>query len=200
MTGIREAITIEDEAVNAALSRAEAAGANTKSLMRDIAAAMLFSVQRRFETETGPDGRSWARHAPRTAKARINRKRRGNQPVTPKLLRDSNRLYQSISSEAGEREAATGTNLVYAAIHQQGGTVTQYPQSRRVRFRKSGRRILFARKAHKRVIEKPVTFGLRSIVIPARPYLGFSEADRAQILEIAEEHFADAGSADGEVS
>ena len=200
MTGIREAITIEDAAVNAALSRVEAAGGNTHALMRDIAAAMLFSVQRRFETETGPDGRPWARHAPRTAKARINRKRRGNQPVTPKLLRDTTRLYRSISTEAGPHDAAVGTNLVYAAIHQQGGTVTQHPQSRKVRFRKVGKQHRFARKAHKRVIEKPVTFGLRSIVIPARPYLGFSEADRVKILEIAEEHFADAGSEDGDRS
>ncbi|QDG74452.1 phage virion morphogenesis protein [Labrenzia sp. PHM005] len=189
MTGVSSAITIEDAAVNAALARIEAAGGDTLALMQEISGAMLFSVQRRFETETDPAGRPWKAHAPKTARARINRKRRGNREVTPKLLRNSNRLYQSIVAEASETEAATGTNLIYAGIHLHGGTITQYPQSRKVRFQKVGTQLRFARKAHKRVIEKPVTFGQRTIVIPARPYLGFSEEDRAEILAITEAHF-----------
>ncbi|GGB55509.1 hypothetical protein GCM10011316_29490 [Roseibium aquae] len=39
------------------------------------------------------------------------------------------------------------------------------------------------------IVEKPVTYGTRTIVIPARPYLGFSDADRAEILALAEAHF-----------
>ncbi|MEP2707778.1 MAG: phage virion morphogenesis protein [Roseibium sp.] len=194
MAGISAAITIEDTEVNAALARVEEAGGNTLALMQDISAAMLFSVQRRFESETAPDGQAWPRHAPRTARARLNRKRRGNQPITPRLLRQSNRLFKSIVAEASDAQAATGTNLVYAAIHQQGGTITQYPQSRQVRFRKVGNQTRFARKAHKRAFEKPVTFGQRTIVIPARPYLGFSDEDRAELLRLADVHFEQAAS------
>lgn len=189
MTGVSSTITIEDAQVNAALARVEAAGGDTLALMQEISGAMLFSVQRRFETETDPTGKPWKPHVPKTARARINNKRHGNQPVTPKLLRDSNRLYQSIVAEASDTTAATGTNLTYAGIHQHGGTITQYPQSRMVRFRKVGNQLRFARKAHKRVTEKPITFGQRTIVIPARPYLGFSEEDRAEILAITEAHF-----------
>ncbi|MBO9419156.1 phage virion morphogenesis protein [Labrenzia sp. R4_2] len=193
MTGVRQAITIEDADINAALDRVAQAGGNTRALMAEIGAAMLFPVQRRFETETGPDGKAWPRHAPRTAKQRAQRKSKGNAPLTPKLLRDSTRLYQSITSEATEEAAAVGTNVVYAAIHQTGGTITHYPQSRKVRFRKVGGQLRFARKAHKRAFEKRVTYGTRTIVIPARPYLGFSEADRAEILRLVEAYFEDAG-------
>ncbi|MBO0346040.1 phage virion morphogenesis protein [Roseibium sp. CAU 1637] len=187
-------ITIEDAQINAALSRVAEAGGETGALMNEIQAAMLFSVQRRFETESAPDGTPWQRHAPRTAKARAKRKTHGRSggtgPITPKLLRETNRLYKSISGEATKTEASVGTNLVYAAIHQTGGTVTQYPQSRKVKFRKVGTQTLFAKKAHKRAFEKPVTFGERTIVIPARPYLGFSDEDRATILVIAENHYS----------
>ncbi|WP_417691545.1 phage virion morphogenesis protein [Roseibium sp.] len=193
MTGSNPFITIEDWQINEALSRVAEAGGETGALMTEIQAAMLFSVQRRFETELAPDGTPWQRHAPRTAKARAKRKTRGrsggNGPITPKLLRDTNRLYKSISGEATETEAVVGTNLVYAGIHQQGGTVTQYPQSRKVKFRKVGTQTRFAKKDHKRAFEKPVTFGQRTIVIPARPYLGFSVQDRATILAIAEGYF-----------
>lgn len=189
MTGIRETITVEDKEINAALTRVERAGGDTAALMREVAGAMLFSVQRRFETESAPDGSKWPAHAPRTAKARANRKTRGNAPITPKLLRQTNRLYKSISSEASSSEAAVGTNLDYARIHQTGGTITQYPQSRKVKFREVGGRTRFAKKAHKRAFEKPVTFGQRTIVVPARPYLGFSEDDRQTLLRIANEHF-----------
>ncbi|MEP0235539.1 phage virion morphogenesis protein [Roseibium sp.] len=192
MTGVRSNLTIEDERVNAALTHVAQAGGDTSALMAEISGAMLFSVHRRFETETAPNGTPWARHAPRTAKARLKRSRKnaaGTQLGTPKILRDSNRLYSSIISEASSDEAAVGTNLVYAAIHQAGGTVTQYPQSRMVRFRKVGRQTRFAKKAHKRAYDRPVTYGARTIVIPARPYLGFSDTDQTEILAITEAHF-----------
>ena len=189
MTGVKSSITIDDAQVNDALTRAAEAGADTTALMGEIAGAMLFSVQRRFETESGPDGEKWSPYAPRTAKARANRKTRGNGAITPKLLRDTNRLFQSISTESSAREAAVGTNLIYAAIHQKGGSVTRYPHSRKVKFRKVGSQLRFAKKAHKRAFEKPVTYGTRTIVIPARPYLGFSAEDRATIERLALQYF-----------
>jgi len=190
MTGIRNTISVEDSEVNAALARVEAVGGDTSALMREVAGAMLFSVQRRFETESAPDGSKWPAHSPRTAKARANRKTRGNAPITPKLLRDTNRLFKSIAAEASSSEAAVGTNLDYARIHQEGGVITQYPQSRKVKFRKVAGRTRFARRSHKRATEKAVTFGQRTIVIPARRYLGFSEDDRRKLLEIADQHYS----------
>ncbi|MBD8890152.1 phage virion morphogenesis protein [Roseibium litorale] len=187
-------LSIADEAIQAALDKVAAKGGDTAPMMADIEGAMLFDVQRRFETETDPAGQSWQRMSKRTAASRARRKRRkadDETPVTPKLLRDTNRLYSSIQGHSGEGFAEVGTNLAYARIHQEGGVIEQYPHSRKVRFRKVEGRILFARKAHKRAFEKPVTYGARTITIPARPYLGFSDAVRAKILGIIEEHFGE---------
>jgi phage gpG-like protein len=51
-------ITIVDTATPA-VSRLIAAATQPAEMMRDIAGYLLFSTQRRFETETGPDGKKW---------------------------------------------------------------------------------------------------------------------------------------------
>jgi phage gpG-like protein len=59
-----------------------------------------------------------------------------------------------------------GTNVIYAAIHQFGGTIR--PKSKRaLRFRMGGR-----------------LFTLSKVSIPARPFLGLTPADRAEIAAI----------------
>lgn len=186
MAGVR--ITIDDEAVNAALSRIEAAGRDTRPLMEAITGAMLFSVQRRFETETDPDGTPWAPLRPRTAARRIRGRPRG----TEHMLRVTNRLYSSITGEATDTQSTVGTNLAYAAAHQAGATIRRPARSATVRLRKVGGRTRFARRSHKRARDVDVTIGAHTIVIPARPYLGFSEDDRAEIGAIIEEHFGEA--------
>lgn len=180
------AITFDDAAVQEALDRVGAAGGDTSAMMADITAAMLLSTHRRFETESDPDGKAWAPLKPRTAAQRA--RGRGNAPANPKILRDTNRLYSSITGQSDDTTSQVGTNVVYAGIHQTGGTITQYPQSRTIRMRKVGRKRLFAKRTHKRVTEHRATFGTRTIVIPARPYLGFSDEDRAELLAIGEAH------------
>lgn len=181
-------ITFDDEIAQAALDRVAAAGGDTSAMMADITAAMLLSTQRRFEAEADPEGTAWPRLKPRTAARRA--KGRGNKPANPKILRDSNRLYSSIIGQSSARSAEVGTNVIYAGIHQDGGTITQHPQSRVIRMRKVGKRRLFAKNSHKRATEHRATFGTRTIVIPKRAYLGVSEEDRAEIVTIANEHYA----------
>ncbi|WP_425417327.1 phage virion morphogenesis protein [Oricola indica] len=185
-------IVIDDAEINAALDRVARAGVDTAPLMQRIEGIMLRGVQTRFETERAPDGAPWQRLSPRTASKRIGRGTRGYNNI----LRVSGRLYSSISSESDERSAEVGTNLPYAAAHQDGATITQYAQSRTIRLRKVKGRVQFARKAHKRATEKRVTIGERTITIPARPYLGFSDEDRAEILAATESYFEEAAGGD----
>ena len=182
---------IDDAAVNAALDRVAAAGIDTAPLMQRVEGMMLFAVQRRFETETGPDGGKWQRLSPRTANKRVGRSG-GRKRGYNNILRVTGRLYSSISSQSDAGSAEVGTNLAYGRIHQDGGTITQYPQSRTIRLRKVKGRVQFARKAHKRATERRVSYGTRTITIPARPYLGFDDALRGQIVEAADEHFSNA--------
>lgn len=191
MTGVQ--IRMEDEAVNAAIERVAKAGGDTGALMDEFAGAMLYAVERRFETETDPQGRPWAPLSPRTAAKRVRGRKRGREHT----LRVSGLLYQSITGEASSREAAVGTNLVYAAIHHKGGTIGIPERSatviHQIRGRQGEQRLgRFAKRRSKRAMARDVAIGAHSITIPARPYLGFSDEDRARLLEIAERHFRDA--------
>ena len=69
-------------------------------------------------------------------------------------MRDTNRLMNSITYNAGSNEVEVGTNVEYAAIHQEGGT--------------AGR-----------------GGGVR---IPARPFLGVSQEDEAEIIDIMNDY------------
>ncbi len=190
MTGVR--IEITDNEIQNGLARVAKAGKDTRPLMESIAGYMLFSTQRRFETETGPDGKKWLPLSPRTANKRIGNKRRG----TENILRVTNRLFSSITGEATASQAVVGTNVVYAAIHQQGGTINVPARQRKIRLRRVGRRSLFARtrgsRAHKRFREVDATIPAHTITIPARPYLGFSDTDRREIGEITSDYLGSA--------
>ena len=188
MTGVQ--ITIDDTEVNAMLARVGKAGVDTQPLMEEIAGAMLLSTQRRFETQTGPDGAPWQRLSPRTAARRLNRK--GTRRGFANILRVSNRLYDSITGEASAKEAAVGSNVVYAAAHQLGAEIEKPERQATVRLRKVKGRTRFASKTHKRKREMDVTIGAHTVTIPARPWLGFSKEDREEIRAIAEAYFEEA--------
>lgn len=189
-------IVIQDEEINAALARVKQAGGDTRDLNEAIAGHMLKSVQRRFEAETGPDGKAWRRLSPRTAARRRQGKRRaGKRRGHGHILRDRVRLYKSIVGEADSREARVGTNIVYAAIHQFGGAIKRPARQAKIRLRKVGGQTRFAASRHKRAADRDVTIPAHTIVMPARPYLGFSDDDRREILAIAETHFRRAAGA-----
>jgi phage gpG-like protein len=104
-------LRVVDEAVMATLDRIERLATNPAAIMSAIATFLVSRTQRHFQTETGPDGK-WQPLSPRTAARRIGRRQRG----TAHILRDTNRLYSSITGEASDTEASVGTNVLYAAI------------------------------------------------------------------------------------
>lgn len=180
MTGT--SVTIQDNATPA-LIRVVAVATRPEAMMRDIAGYLLFSTQRRFETETDPDGKKWEPLSPRTAKARAGRKIRG----TDHILRQTTRLYQSLTSASDATSAQLGTNAEYAGIHQFGGAIQMPARQSRLSFKKvRGKRgVRFVRAGTKDATVKDVTIGAYAISMPARPYLGISQADRVEIETIA---------------
>jgi phage gpG-like protein len=84
----------------------------------------------------------------------------GRKPV---LFR-SGELARSVDYRAGAQQLLVGSSLIYAAIHQFGGTIMPKNASR-LAFR-IGNRLVFARK----------------VTMPARPYLGLSGEDRSEIV------------------
>lgn len=193
-SGVGIRVDVDDAQVRRALDVAAAAGADMTRLHRAIAGHVLLTTQRRFERETGPGGVKWPAFAASTL-ARMSARRRAD----PKLLRDSVRLYDSLMPFSDSGSAAVGTNVVYAAIHQFGGDISQAARSQQVHVRdaavgaattKDGRRVGSKRRfasAKSRAKSRRtewVTLPERTIRIPARPYLGIDEVDRAEILRI----------------
>ena len=111
-------------------------------------------MQRRFDAQRGPDGRPWKKSA------RV--KSRGGKTLT-----DSARLRNSTTQIATARQVQRGTNVIYAAIHQFGGTITA----------KKAKALKFA-------IPGVGFRTVKKVKIPARPFMGFSPED---IRELARE-------------
>lgn len=191
-SGVR--VDVDDAGVLRALDLAAGAGADMARIHRAIAGHVLTVTQRRIEREIGPGGVHWPAFAASTL-ARMSARRRAD----PKLLRDSARLYSSLTALADSGRAAVGTNVVYAAIHQFGGDSVQHARSQQVHVRdaavgaattKDGRRVgshrrfASAKSRAKSLRTEWVTMPERTIRIPARPYLGIDDADRAEILRI----------------
>lgn len=132
--------------------------ARRRQLMDAIGAFGVSSTQQRFIDQSDPEGNKW----PESGRARTQ---------GGKTLLDTGRLLQSITHEAGDDQAAWGTNVVYAAIHHFGG-------------------IIRAKRAKKLAFQGINGFAIVSqVTMPARPYLGLSLSDQNGIRDIAEDWF-----------
>ncbi|RUW41520.1 phage virion morphogenesis protein [Mesorhizobium sp. M2A.F.Ca.ET.015.02.1.1] len=177
-------LRIVDQAVMATLDRIERLAANPAAIMSEIASFLVTRTQRHFQTETGPDGK-WQPLSPRTAARRIGRRQRGNAHI----LRDTGRLYQSITGEASDTEASVGTNVLYAAIHQLGGEVKIPAREQDIHLGRTNRGRRFVKASAKRKETMRVTIGAHAIEIPARPFLYLDDEDEAEIQRIVEDAF-----------
>lgn len=142
------------------LARLRAAGTDLTPAMQDIAVYLAASTRRRFESETGPDGKRWS-------PSRRVREEGGQTLTLSGDLRGSIRPAWGPDFAAAGPERSGGAG-VYAAIHQFGGAIR--PKNKRA-----------------------LSFGGRVVAavrMPARPYLGFSDADRTEIVARLRDHLA----------
>jgi phage virion morphogenesis protein len=149
MTGV----SLEIDGLQTALTRlSEASEAleNPIELFQAIGAGGVAATQRRFETETAPGGTPW----PMSIRAMMQ----GGRTMT-----DTGRLVGSIFYDADARSVRWGTNVLYAAIHQLGGTI-RAKNAKALFFRIGGQAVQ-----------------VQSVTIPARPFLGIDEDDAAEI-------------------
>ncbi len=155
MTGARISYTFDDRQAMAAIERLTAV---RFQVMKPIGLALVQVVQERFRDERDPFGQPWAPLSPAYAAVK-----RGNH-----ILTRSGLLMRSITFRASVDEVAVGSNRVYAAIHQFGGTIVP----------KNGKALVF--RLGSRVVRA------KSVTIPQRPYLGFGPADRRAVLQVLE--------------
>jgi phage virion morphogenesis protein len=110
MTSLKVSVDIDDRQVRDAFLHMASAGADLSPAMREIGAALESSTQRRFETETDPDGMRWVQS--------LRAREEGGQTLT-----DSARLRNSITWEASRDAVQVGTNVIYGAVHQFGAFI-----------------------------------------------------------------------------
>lgn len=180
--GIQLRIDVQTEPLATALIRLQAASHDLLPAMQQIGSFMEMETALRFERETGPDGRKWP--------ASLRAKATGGQTLT-----DTARLRQSIVSEATPASAAVGTNMVYAAIHQLGGTIKREARQQTI-YRHYDKR---AGELSRRFVKKgksnfaqDVQVKAHDIKMPARPFLGINEQSETGITEILTDYLAGA--------
>ena len=167
MSGARFTIDLQAQEALAALERVRQLGRQPRSMLRAIGVGLVANTQDRFDAEQDPDGNSWAPLLPAYAPLK-----RG-----PGILREAGMrggLQGSITSEATDTEVVVGSNKIYAAVHQFGATIRP-KRAKALRFQLAGGWV-----------------SRQSVFIPARPYLGLSEADRDTMLDVTEAFVSDA--------
>jgi phage virion morphogenesis protein len=168
MTGAM--LTFDAELTLDALDRLYAAAGDLRPVLKNIGEYETQSTKDRFGTETDPQGRPWPDLNPLYA---LTKKGSG------KLKGETGRLAQIFYQLADESAVDIGSDIIYARIHNEGGKIV--PKSAAALFFSMGGQ----------------EFRVQSVTIPQRQFLGFSDADMAEILAVIEDHFVMAAGSGG---
>jgi len=127
---------------------------NSAGFLDELGALVVSQTQRRIRSEkTAPDGSAWKPNAAGTS-----------------ILFASGALDDSIHHVVGGTSVEVGSGLVYAGIHQGGGTIRPV-NAEKLAFFVGGNFVM-----------------TDEVVMPARPYVGISAAN-AQEIELFAEDF-----------
>lgn len=168
-------VTIDASVVGRELELLAERLGSMRTPLADIGEHLLISTDERARRQVAPDGTPWAPLSPRTLA-----RKKGN-----KILREDGNLLDTLRPQVSGDELQFGTDRPYGAIHQFGGKVEHAARSQQVYFKEKGGVVgnRFVKKRQSN-FSQWVTHGARSIEMPARPYLGLSSEDEAEILEI----------------
>jgi phage virion morphogenesis protein len=173
-------ITIDSKALDGAIEKLLDTMKDLTPVKKHIAEYLLESTRERIRSGgPAPDGAPWAPLSPAYL---LTKKGKGTLQETGRLI---GLLRWQID---GDGNVAVGSDRDYAAIHQMGGTIHKKARDGSARLRRVGSNVRFAKKSHKKAWGVSFRVGAHEIHIPARPYLGLSAADKAEVVEIAKEH------------
>lgn len=172
MTGVTLRVDLDDGGLGDALAQMIARGEDLTPAMDSIGMGLEASIIERFnETSIAPSGAAW-----QPSKAAQEEGRR--------TLIKSGNLRDSITHLAARDEVEVGSNVIYAAIHQFGGTIKQAARRQTLFFRQNSRTgevgSRFVKKGRSNFAQD-AEIGAREINMPARPFLGVSDSDREMI-------------------
>lgn len=153
-------IQVDDAELRAELKRLAAKLNDLKPFFNDVGETLLNSTRERFKTQTDPFGRKWKDYAP------LSLAYRARKPQHKDLILTLNGyLRGTLTKKADQDSLRIGTPMVYGAVHQFGAKRGAFGRTR---------------------FGVPIPWG----DIPARPFLGLSEDDRADLLDALNEYLA----------
>jgi phage virion morphogenesis protein len=166
-------VEIDDKQVLAALNRLLEAGADMTPAMQDIGEYLVQSTRQRFQDGVAPDGTPWAPNSASTYLGYLDKfgssyskktgrltKHGANRAAGKKpLIGETKQLSTKIFPRATAHSVEVGSPLEYAATQQFGAKKGSFTGGQ-------------------------TPWG----DIPARPFLGLSEEDKAMVLDILQEH------------
>lgn len=161
MTGVSYHFDLNDLAVLTAFDQAAAASEDLYPLMDAIGRILVNgAVERIGVTNVDPDGVPW----PQSYRAEI---------FGGPTLHATGRLMRSITSAPEARQVTVGSNLIYAAVHQEGAIIRA----------KTARGLSFMLADGEEVV-------VSEVWIPRRTYLGVSGGEVADIADVTVAHFS----------
>jgi len=147
---------------------------NLTPLMNEISQIMLEAVMKNFDAEGRPS--KWARLKSSTLK---QRQKKG---YTGKILQRTGALKRSIQASYNESSATVSTNLVYAATHQYGATISKSTLKTYLTQKKAGKDVA-----------KPKSNRMSQWKIPARPFMNLTPKDGEKIKKSIVAYLTKAG-------
>lgn len=191
---IETTVKIEDREVQQAVERLRLGlplGGDMTPAMNGMGRVLKTAAQLRFREAKGPDGQAWQQSFRAQAE--------GGQTMS--LTR---RLRNSITYRADHESVEVGTNVAYAVVHQFGGVIRAKngpflaipitPQARRAGSPRNMPGLVVAQslKGQFMLLDSEtgtVHYLLRkSVRMPARPFLGASDSDRAELVRVVNDH------------
>jgi phage virion morphogenesis protein len=161
-------VTVDDARLVAVLRDLQARCGNLKPVMQTVGQTLVTQADLGFRAEKDPWGTPWKKLKAATLRARRGRRKGA------KILRDTGRLAGSINYRATADSVTVGTNVIYAAIHQFGGTIQRAARQHTLYFKTNKKQTevgnRFVRKSRSNFAQD-VTIGAHAITIPARPFL-----------------------------
>lgn len=176
MAGTNITVQLDLADADRSLQKLDAGLAQPKQLLASIGEQLLRSTKDRFKTQAAPDGTPWPALSRRYAKRKKYNKDR--------VLTLRGYLRNSIAYQPdGDDAVQVGTNRVYAAIHQLGGSIDMPARQSAIYLHRNargkiGRRFVKKSRAN---VQRDVTIGAHQVNIPARRFLGLSATDRVEI-------------------
>ncbi|RIA44053.1 phage gpG-like protein [Hephaestia caeni] len=157
-------VIFNDRPIAEALRQAQATLDDMEPVFTDIGEYLVGATKDRFAASEAPDGSKWAPKSPTTLE---HYRRMGDGDRPKPLIGPSRRLSTEIHAQATKAAVEVGSNLIYSGVMQGGAAKGAFGSDG------AGR---------------PIPWGN----IPARVWLGLSETDERNILDIVDEAIAPA--------